>query len=208
VTDFEIYVREQRIIGICPTNDGLGMLYVAWPHEEFAQVRADIEANYLQSLDLVPDLAARVREGRREGSFKGTADMLNFFRQPYGPGWALVGDAGYHKDVITAYGITDAFRSAELLAEALDAGFSERQPLDEALAGYEQQRNEVALPLYDLTGQFASLEQNSPEQEQFYRALGRNAAQTSRFLGVIEGTVPVSEFFDPANVARIMEQSR
>jgi flavin-dependent dehydrogenase len=206
VSDFEIYARERRIIGAAPTNDGLVLVYIAWPHEEFARVRTDLENDFLKSLDLVPEFSARVRGGRREGGFKGTAEMLNYFRQPYGPGWALVGDAGYHKDVITAYGITDAFRSAQLLTEALDAGFSGRQPLDEALAGYERRRNEVAFPLYELTGQFASLEKNSPEQEQFYRALSRNPAETSRFLGVIEGIVPMHEFFDLANIARIVGQ--
>jgi flavin-dependent dehydrogenase len=206
VSDFEIYARERRIIAAAPTNDGLVLVYIAWPHEEFARVRTDIENGFLQNLDLVPEFSARVRGGQRESGFKGTAEMLNYFRQPYGPGWALVGDAGYHKDVITAYGITDAFRSAQLLTEALDAGFSGREPLDEALAGYERRRNEVAFPLYDLTSQFASLEKNSPEQEQFYRALSRNPAETSRFLGVIEGTVPMQEFFDPANIARIVGQ--
>ena len=47
---------------------------------------------------------------------------MNFYRRPYGDGWALVGDAGYHKDPILAIGISDAFRDAQLLADASDAG--------------------------------------------------------------------------------------
>ena len=99
-----------------------------------------------------------------EEKYIGTNDQRNFFRKPYGPGWALVGDAGYHRDFVTGLGITDAFRDAELLAEALDAGFSGRQPLDEALAGYESTRNEIAEPLYDLTIQLVSGEPPSMEQ--------------------------------------------
>lgn len=203
----ELYVREWRTIILFPTNDDQIILYVAWPYQEFDQFRADIENNYHQTLDLVPELAARIRSGKREGRFRGTADMPNFFRRPYGPGWALVGDAGYHKDPAQAFGITDAFRDAELLAEAVDSGFSGHQPLDEALAAYEQQRNAVAFPMYDLTCQIASFEKPSPQFEQLLLALSLNPAETARYLAVMEGTVPIHEFFDPANIARIMGQS-
>ena len=203
----EVYLRDQRAIVLFPTNDDCVVVYVAWPHQEFARYRADIENNYLQSLDLVPELAARIRSGRREGRFQGTADLPNFFRRPYGAGWALVGDAGYHKDPAQAFGITDAFRDAELLAEALDASWSGRQSLDEALAGYEQQRNAVAFPLYELTCQIASFEPRPPELDLLLQAVSRNPAETERFLAVLEGIVPMYEFFDPANIARIMSQS-
>jgi flavin-dependent dehydrogenase len=91
----------------------------------------------------------RVRAGKREERWYGTADLPNFFRRPYGPGWALVGDAGFHKDPILAQGISDAFRDAELLANAIDAGFAGQAPLEEALRDYEQRRNDVALPGYE-----------------------------------------------------------
>src|SRR5262249_2210300 len=81
----------------------------------------------------------------------GTAEMLNIFRQPVGAGWALMGDAGYHKDPITAQGITDALRGAELLAEVVDAGVPGRRKIEDAMADYEQRRNESAMPVYDLT---------------------------------------------------------
>jgi flavin-dependent dehydrogenase len=81
----------------------------------------------------------------------GTADVPNFFCQPYGPGQALVGAAGYHQDPVTAQGMTDAFRDAELLAEVIDAGFSGRQPLTEALADYQRRRDAVVLPMYEYT---------------------------------------------------------
>ena len=67
-------------------------------------VRADVEGHYLRALELAPGLAERVRAGRRVERYLGTADLPNFFRKPYGPGWALVGDAGYHKDPITGAG--------------------------------------------------------------------------------------------------------
>ena len=130
-----------------------------------------------------------MRAGKRAERFRGTADLPNFFRKPYGPGWALVGDAGYHKDPITGLGITDAFRDAELLAEALDAGFSGRQPLAEALAGYQRQRDEAAAPGFAATLQFAHLQPPPPEMQQLLGALQHNQEQTNRFLGTVVGTV-------------------
>jgi flavin-dependent dehydrogenase len=132
-----------------PTNDGLVCLLIGWPRSEFQAVRANLEAEYLRALDLAPEIAERVRCGRRAERISGTADLPNFFRRPFGPGWALVGDAGHHKDPMQARGIRDAFRDAELLVEAIDTGHSGDQPLDVALAVYEQQRNAAALPLYE-----------------------------------------------------------
>jgi 2-polyprenyl-6-methoxyphenol hydroxylase-like FAD-dependent oxidoreductase len=60
-----------------------------------------------------------------------------------------VGDAGFHKDPILAQGISDAFRDAEFLADAVDAGLAGRTPLENALRLYEQRRNEMAMPGYE-----------------------------------------------------------
>ena len=108
----ELYVRDGRFVVAVPTHDGLTIINAAWPREEFHTVRADIEGSYFKALDLAPGLAERVRSGRREERFVGTGDVPNFFRKPFGLGWALVGDSGYHKDPITAQGMTDAFRDA------------------------------------------------------------------------------------------------
>ena len=93
---------------------------------------------------------------RREEKWVGTAGVANYFRKPYGPGWALVGDAGYHKDPITAQGISDAFIDAEQLTDALDAGFSGRRPLEDALADYQPRRDqprEAAVRLHVSSGE-------------------------------------------------------
>jgi flavin-dependent dehydrogenase len=204
VSDFEIFVRERCAFGAFPTNDGLTLIVVGRPHEEFASIRTDIEGSYLRAIDLAPSLAERVRGGRREERFIGTADLPYFYRRPYGPGWALVGDAGYHKDPSTAEGISDAFRDAELLAEAIDAGFSGHEPLDEALAGYQQRRDEATAAIYEFTHQLASYEPPPPEMQQLLHALVGNQEQTNRFLGLIAGTTPFAEFFAPENVQQIL----
>lgn len=205
----EFYLRARRVLIACGTNDGLTVVLAGWPHEEFHAFRADIEGNYFKSLELVPELAERVRSGKREERFVGTAETANFFRKPYGPGWALVGDAGYHKDPATAQGISDSFRDAELLAEAIDVGFSERQSLDDTLAKYEEQRNAAVLPMYEFTCQLANLaEPPSPAMQQLLVALCENQRETTRFFGAWAGTVPIPEFFAPESIQRITERQR
>jgi hypothetical protein len=73
----------------------------------------------------------------------------------------------------------------------------------EALAAYEQARNERTGPLYELTGQFATLQPPPPEMQQLIAALRHNPEQADRFIGTIAGTVPIPEFFAPENLARI-----
>jgi flavin-dependent dehydrogenase len=200
----ELYPRPDRMIIAAPTNDGQTITIVYWPNAAFDEVRSDIEGNFLKTLDLAPGLANRVRNGKRSEPFRGTAKLPNFYRKPYGPGWALVGDAGYHKDPITAQGISDAFRDAELLAGAIDEGLSDRRPLEDALADYERRRNEASLPIFEMTCQFATLQPPSSEKQQLFAALRHDQEQTDRFLGTIVGTVPIPEFFAPENIGRIM----
>jgi flavin-dependent dehydrogenase len=202
-----IYVREHRFIGVFPTNDALTCVAVQLPIAELETFRANIEQNFLQVLELAPELAARVRGAKREERFLGAADIPNFFRKPYGPGWALVGDAGYHKDPYTGQGISDAFMGAELLSEALDAGWSGCCPLEEALADYERQRDADALPKYELNYQLATLEPPPPEMQQLFGALVDNPVETARFFGTIVGTVSIPEFFAPASLQRIFTES-
>ncbi|MEX1255419.1 MAG: NAD(P)/FAD-dependent oxidoreductase [Dehalococcoidia bacterium] len=147
-----------------PTNDGLTCVAVGGPTDMFPEFRKDIEANYMKIVGKIPLVAKRLGNAKREERFVGTNDQPNFFRKPYGPGWALVGDAGYHRDFITGLGISDAFRDAEYLTDALDEGFSGKRPLDEALRDYEQRRNKIAEPLYDLTIQLVSGDPPQPEQ--------------------------------------------
>lgn len=80
-----------------------------------------------------------------------SADNDAFFRTAYGPGWALLGDAGYHRDPITAQGMTDAFQHAEFLAEAITAGFSGVEPLETALAGYQSRRDAAVMSMFEMT---------------------------------------------------------
>ena len=203
--DVELYPREGRMVmGGAGTNDGLKIVIVFWPKDEFHAVRADVERSFHDALTLAPPLAERLATGERADRFHGIGNLPFYYRKPYGPGWALVGDAGYHKDPITAQGITDAFRDAELLADALDAGLTGTRPAEEALADYERTRNEETRGLYELTYEFASLAPPTVEQQTLFGALRTNREDTDRFFGVVAGTVRPDEFFAPENLARIV----
>jgi 2-polyprenyl-6-methoxyphenol hydroxylase-like FAD-dependent oxidoreductase len=156
-----------------PTHDRMTCLAVMRPIEDFKAFRSEVDGHFRRyAQDALPMIGDQLDTARREEKYIGTADTRNYFRKPYGPGWALVGDAGYHRDPVTGLGIADAFRDAELLASALHNGFSDKQPLDEALAGYEQQRNEAAQPDYERTIFLAML----PSKEDLLRAMQQQGA--------------------------------
>lgn len=163
-----------------PTNDGLTCVALQAPIAGFRAFRADIAGNFARMVGQVPALAARVRASKQAERWYGTADLPNFFRTPGGPGWALVGDAGFHKDPILAQGISDAFRDATLLAEAIDAGLSGGIPLDDALLAYERQRNSAALPGYAIACAAAAFEPLPPEVLAARAALRAAAAAGQR----------------------------
>ena len=206
VDGFEIVVRPDRGWAAMPTNDGLTLLVVGWPYAESTAYRADVEANYLKTLELAPEFAERVASATREARFIGAA-VPNFFRTPYGPGWALVGDAGYTKDPITAQGISDAFRDAELCATALDNTFAGRTTFEAAMAAYQQTRDDQVLPIYEFTTQLATMEAPPAEMQQLLGAMRADQAAMDDFTSITAGTISPAEFFDPANIGRIMSAS-
>lgn len=199
-----LYPRPGRMLITSPTNDGLTIVVSFWPVADFHRVRADIEGEFLRGLEVAPAFAERLRAGAPAERFRGTADVPFYIRRPYGDGWALVGDAGYHKDPITAEGITDSLLDAERLAIAIDGGLGGGEPLAAALAGYARDRDARIRPIYELTYQFAGLEPPSAEQQALFQALRSDQAETDRFFGTIAGTTAIPEFFDPANLGRIV----
>jgi 2-polyprenyl-6-methoxyphenol hydroxylase-like FAD-dependent oxidoreductase len=199
---FENYVRPERGFAAWPTNDGLTLVIVGWPFAEFDANRKDIEGNFLETLELAPSFADRVRTAKREERFAGAA-VSNYFRKPYGPGWALVGDAGYNKDFITAHGIQDAFRDAELCATALNETFSGARFFDVAMGGYQAARDAQVLPMYEFTCQLATLEPPPPEMQHLLAAMRGNQDAMDGFARTVAGVISPAEFFSAENVARI-----
>ena len=206
--DIELYVRAGHAFGGAPTNDGLHLVMVNWPARDFPSVRADIEGHVWRALESAPGFAARVHEGRREEPWYGTAGVPGYFRKPYGKGWALVGDAGYNRDPITAQGISDAFIEAEMLATAIGTAFSGSGACEERLAAYEAARNERVRPMYEFTSRLAALEPPPPEMRALFGALRGNQDATNAFLSAITGAIPLAEFMSEDNLGRIMAAAK
>jgi 2-polyprenyl-6-methoxyphenol hydroxylase-like FAD-dependent oxidoreductase len=188
-----LWVRPYRTVTANPTDDDLTLVSVAWPVAEFGRARGDISGSFERTVrEVAPELADALRAGTREERWSGAA-VPSWFRVPYGPGWALVGDAGYLKDPCTAQGMTDAFSSAELLATAVDDALRGRRGWAEALSGYQRQRDAAAGEMYEFTYAQSSLEPPPPEMAAALAALADDPVATERFFGVFGGTVPASE---------------
>jgi flavin-dependent dehydrogenase len=157
---FEFFVAERAFAGVFPTHDGQACIWVGTPSADAKAVRRRAGSREAAFGELLrrsaPQLAERLRHARRTSPVQGMLRQPNQVRQAFGPGWALVGDAGYHRDAITAHGISDAFRDAELLAVALDQVLSAGAEESTALARYQQQRDQALGEIFEITCRLAA----------------------------------------------------
>ena len=176
---FETYIRPRRGFAAAPTHDGLTLVIAGWPASEFEENKKHVEQSYLSAIDLAPAFAERLRAAKRQAPFAG-AMVPNFFRKPYGPGWALVGDAGYNKDFITAQGMLDAFRDAETCAGALDQAFTGARPFDEAMARVSARSRHACAGR--CTNSPASWQRSSPRRPRCSSCLPPSTAISRRWM--------------------------
>ncbi len=144
--------------GVVPTGDGLACVWAGTASARFAQRRStSLNATYRSLLaEAAPELARSIAAAPPVGRLRGFPGQPGWIRASAGPGWALVGDAGYFKDPITAHGITDALRDAELLARAVLAAPPRGRAQLNALHDYERTRDQLSEPLFDITERIAS----------------------------------------------------
>jgi flavin-dependent dehydrogenase len=151
----EYHVGDRMFGGIFPTNNSQACVWVCSPADTAHRLRRShdtIDAAFDAMVRATsPELAEHVRSATRASATRGMIGLSNHLRHPVGPGWALAGDAGYHRDPITGHGISDAFRDAELLAAALDPVL--RQEADEgtALGAYHAERDEQLREVFEIT---------------------------------------------------------
>jgi 2-polyprenyl-6-methoxyphenol hydroxylase-like FAD-dependent oxidoreductase len=203
---FETWIRPDRAFAAWPTHDGLTLVIGGWPMAEFQANKGDLDGNFRKMLELAPAFAERVQTATRQGRLVGTA-VPNYFRRPYGPGWALVGDAGYNKDFITAQGMLDAFRDAERCTQALDQTFTGAASFETAMAGYQASRDTQVLPMYGLTCQLATLQPPPPDLQQLLGVIHGHQEAMDQFAQVMAGVTSPAEFFADDNVGRLLGQA-
>lgn len=164
---YEFHVAPRAFTGVFPTHDGEACVWLCAPTADVGELRAAGSRRtdvLVAAIDAAaPSLGERIRAGHVTAPVRGEIDLPNYVRQPSGPGWALVGDAGYHRDPVTGHGITDAFRDAELLAEA--AGTALRDPSTErdAFADYGRRRDDGLRDTFAITRALAAF----PDPERF-----------------------------------------
>ena len=200
------HARPGRLILTWPTNDNLTCIYVTWPRQEFGQVRTDIDGSFRAALKLVPGLQEAVESGRREQRFAGTGDLPNLYRESAGPGWALAGDAGHHKDPCSGMGMSDAFLAADLLAGAIHDGLTGRQPMDAALAGYQHRRDLLTANGFELTLATARLAALPARHLALYQAAAEQPDLAGRIFGVLGGSIPIADVYSDTHIQAALTQ--
>lgn len=200
----EFYHYDNYVIYTFPTNDDRSLLGIFGKIENVQNFKKNYSDHFFKTLKTIPNIEARLLKAKQEEKIYGCIDLPNFFRKSYGPGWALVGDAGYCKDPGLGQGITDCFRDAELLSEAIDIGFHQENNMLKSLSNYEKKRDEIVEEIYEFTLQSASI---TPTGKilQLRNSIKNNAEYINRFLGLTAGTQSSREFFSKDHLKVILE---
>lgn len=195
---FEVYERTGRLIGVVGTHDELTLVAAYFPQAEFQDIRRDADRAYREAIrTTAPDLHERALSARRVERLRGTGSQLNHIRTVRGPGWALVGDAGCHKDSITGTGISDAFEQAALLAGSVDAGLHDERELETALDRYAVGHRRLMEPRYRTALDTARLEVTQ-ERLEFTRWIASDPTSANAFLSVAVSHVDAAELLPAA----------
>lgn len=178
---FEFHLAPRALVGVFPTHDGEACVWISAPADDLQPLLAagSRKTEFWERLIAAssPSLATRL-SGRSIGEIRGAARLPNILRQPAGPGWALVGDAGYHRDPITGHGISDAFRDAELAARAIDTWLTGKAGEETARLGYDRNRSTSVREIFEITRAltgFPGVPRFAELQKQLSRAIDREA---------------------------------
>ncbi len=160
----ELHYNGNHAFFAFPTNDGLTCFAAEAPRDAWEEFRADPDRYLFEKMaQLATQLYPRAKDVKREESWYGMQGRKAYIRKPYGPGWALAGDAGCLKDPVTGTGCNDAFRDAALLSEGLHGWFGGEQTEEGAMARYQEARDAELLPSYHQTAYLAQLHTVTPE---------------------------------------------
>lgn len=173
--------------GVIPTNNGLACVFASASPERIG--RGGVARIHELVAEGSPALEQRLRDAPAPRSARTWHGHHSFLRRSHGPGWALVGDAGYFKDPLSAHGLTDAFRDAELLAQAVVYGFGNRATLDDALANYEVTRDRLSIPLFDVVDRIAGQQWNDEEIASLLLQLSSLMVDEVEVLAALDTTV-------------------
>lgn len=172
--------------GTIPTDGSLTCAFVSTPTNRMHDVRADLPTGFLRQMAAAsPDLADLVASGERSGAFRGFRGLAGYMRQPVGAGWLLIGDAGYYRDPMSAHGITDAFRDAELAARAILTAWADPNREIDALRRFRAFRDGFAAPMFHATAKLATYGWTTDEALAILSTMGDEGEREARFLAAL-----------------------
>ncbi|HVD01771.1 MAG TPA: FAD-dependent monooxygenase [Candidatus Dormibacteraeota bacterium] len=207
VVAMEMWFVAGQIGFLFPMRAGEDCIALEIQPGDFDSFRSDPVATFWERLQTLPGLADRLRNARLEGKLQGSRGIENHFRKPFGPGWALTGDAGYLKDPSTGLGITDALTQSFLLAKALDGWFG-GVDWETAMAGFQRERDESVMPSYRYT---LAVTERVDREGGFHRLDVLRALAVSPHLGrVLVEALPdlANQVLEPADQARVAIMTR
>jgi flavin-dependent dehydrogenase len=185
--------------GLIPTNDGLHCVFVATTPERMRTLRLGDpdDGGFTAAFRLAaPDQLGRLADAHRVGRFHGWPGAPGYLRRPWGPGWALVGDAGYFKDPISTHGMTDALRDAELVAHAILRALGGEQAERTAFGEYHLRRDTLSRRLFEVTDQISSYAWNGATVQPLLRRMSSAMTDEVELIG----SLPTPQFLGTAAV--------
>lgn len=207
INHLHITIREGAGAFAFPSSDGSVLVSANLMHGDFLKARRYKEASFHAMLMRVaPKLAAALAEGERIDRFY-SGCTRSFVRRAWGPGWALVGDAGMKKDPVTAQGIASAFASADMLATAVDRSLVNEETLAVELAKFERARDDWLLPYYEFTLRLAAFAKPNPELAAFNQALSRDREGRAQLFGAVSLAFSPEKLMAPGNMRRILARA-
>ncbi|MFZ9396633.1 MAG: NAD(P)/FAD-dependent oxidoreductase [Erythrobacter sp.] len=169
--------------GIIPTNDGQSCVSLNLPQEARDTFREALKPTGFraQIARLMPQMENELEGGQLVQRLTGFSGEPGYMRQACGDGWALVGDAGYFKDPITAHGITDALRDAQILADSWSAG---------RLDDYAVTRDALSQDMLRLSDTIAAFEWTLPQLAELHQSLNLTMKANQHWIAAHLGRLP------------------
>ncbi|MFF3312317.1 NAD(P)/FAD-dependent oxidoreductase [Streptomyces sp. NPDC002952] len=197
--DLELYERPGGWVASVPTHDDATLVLAYFQQSRFAEIRTNARHAYQEQIRFTaPALYERLRGRAPVERLRGSGDQQNFFRQAAGPGWVLVGDAGHHKDSITARGISDAFQQVEsLVAEVGDTLGGDPVKLDASLARFAESRDTTLTPGYEATLSVALLATPHEQRLSLLRAVQSDPELVAIYLDMVAGIASAHDLYTP-----------
>jgi flavin-dependent dehydrogenase len=170
IATVELFFGGDQIGFLFPMREGEDCIALELQPEHFEEFRSSHTEAFEARVHKLPEMAQRMANAHLEGKLIGVKGVDNHFRKPYGPGWALTGDAGYLKDPSTGLGIGDALHQSFMLAESLGAWF-DGGDWEASMAPFQQKRDQLMKPFYDATLAFTRVRDVGPAEQALLKAI-------------------------------------